>query len=69
MDIIQQLGCWKSLLQHKKQLWGLTLLKHTEIRSYAGWLNRKYPNYIDKIAEICWHIYKFCVAQTFEQAF
>lgn len=36
MVTIQQLGCWKLLRQHVKQLWGLILLMHTEIQSCTG---------------------------------
>ena len=36
MAIIQQHGCWKSLLQQKKWNWGSILQRCTKVQSYTG---------------------------------
>ena len=52
MVTIQQLGCWKLLHQHMKQLWGLILLPIYLFHSYVGFF------FFDKTCTTEWHIFQ-----------
>ena len=70
MVIIQQLGCWKFLVQHKKWLWRLIFLKFTRIQIYSGQIknlakwyklkNMLIKNLVMNLSKICgWCVAKF----------